>query len=376
MCIFGIACSHNRDSKSHLKKGIGMKIIKKKYVIAVIMLGVVNFASHVAVMRCADVQQVKSEGLGHIIDANTLLLEAVCVQNIDRIKEALALNANIEAVDREGNTVLHYPWVSSEIMQYLMDNGARVCVTKENRHKDTPLHRYVSMRNQDEKAIRLLLDNGAYVNAQDNSGRTPLHEVADVTVARILIEHKADVDRAAHDCYGKTPLHEAWKVEIVSLLLESKALIEKRNYSGHTPLQYACYAHKGVRGCMLQIIDVLLAHKADVEAKDNNGRAILEAAATAYSYGNAGGVYEQNLKRNISKLIRAGAKPFDFPESMKKKPFYLVEGMDDISTFMMQEFDALAREKGALAMGRDGGTIRSRIDKNRGNKRRRESPSR
>ena len=60
------------------------------------------------------------------------------------------------------------------------------------------------------EAVRSLLENGAYVNAKDEFGSTPLHLASSegsYETMRILIEHGADV--AAKDTSDRTPLHMA-----------------------------------------------------------------------------------------------------------------------------------------------------------------------
>mmetsp|Transcript_40946 Transcript_40946/g.91581 ORF Transcript_40946/g.91581 Transcript_40946/m.91581 type:complete len:258 (+) Transcript_40946:40-813(+) len=82
---------------------------------------------------------------------------------------------------------------------------------------------------------------------QDDFGRTALISAAQagaVECARMLLEARADVDKAMHD--GTTPLliaAEQGQVEVVKLLLESGADREKADMAGATPVGVA--AHRG-----------------------------------------------------------------------------------------------------------------------------------
>jgi ankyrin repeat protein len=100
----------------------------------------------------------------------------------------------------------------------------------------TPLH--IATSTGHKKAVSLLLEKGANVNAKDRKeGRTPLH-VACCRNARGAI---------------------------VSLLLEKGANIHAKEYDGRTPLHRACeYGHEN-------IILLLLDKGADVNAKDVSG---------------------------------------------------------------------------------------------------------
>ena len=90
--------------------------------------------------------------------------------------------------------------------------------------------------------MRLLIDHGANITAQDETHSTPLHLAAfwcSVEAVRLLIECGADV--TAHDGNHKTPLHLALlrvSVETIKpyihhgLMLTDRTRIKKRDVIG------------------------------------------------------------------------------------------------------------------------------------------------
>ena len=92
--------------------------------------------------------------------------------------------------------------------------------------------------------IRLLISEGADVNAKGDDGSTPLlyaseHEIWEVGPPLV----KAGADVNARDTVGQTPLMYAAgnssTPEIVQLLLEKGAELEARSTLGNTPLMFA-----------------------------------------------------------------------------------------------------------------------------------------
>jgi ankyrin repeat protein len=127
--------------------------------------------------------------------------------------------------------------------------------------------------------IKVFLEKGADVKADDNDGRTPLYWAAiygKLDVVKYLVEKGADVKAA--NKYGNTPLHKAaekghW--DVVKYLVEEKgADVKAADKYGNTPLHLAAYNGK------LDIVKYLVEEKgADVKAVNNDGNTPLHLAA-------------------------------------------------------------------------------------------------
>ena len=95
-----------------------------------------------------------------------------------------------------------------KIAIYLVEKGANVYVTNR-KTKKTPLHNAV--KNCYEELVKVLVNKGADVNAEDDIRQTPLLILAHFAkdsfepIADILLNNGAVID--AQEQYGYTPLH-------------------------------------------------------------------------------------------------------------------------------------------------------------------------
>jgi ankyrin repeat protein len=103
---------------------------------------------------------------------------------------------------------------------------------------------------------KLLLDQGAEVNARDNFANTPLHlAVRFPEMVELLLARGAQV--GARNAFGNTPLHLAvGDRRVVELLLAAGADARARNLFDKTPLDYSLRG--GTSAGNLEIVSLLI----------------------------------------------------------------------------------------------------------------------
>ena len=172
---------------------------------------------------------------------------------------------------------------ATPIVELLLDNGAQV-----NAHDDSGVTALMEAAKFNWSwNVKLLLDRGAQVNARSNYGLTPLtiaaapqydHPVRELAIVKLLLEGGAEVD--GRDSNGRTPLAlsagHSYKPDIVALLLDHGAEVNAPDRNGVTPLMLAVHE----RG-FPEIVKLLIEKGAQVDARSNNGSTPLHRAAQA-----------------------------------------------------------------------------------------------
>jgi ankyrin repeat protein len=205
-----------------------------------------------------------------------------------------------------------------------------------------------AVRNGDTEKVRALLkDNPAFVCSKDDKGLTPLHQAAahgHADMAALLLDSQACVNATAID--GSTPLHAAathGHSDIAELLLTNKAQVNTRTNGGLTPLHLASLLdHRDVAV-------LLLDNQADVNSKsgagvsDENGPAIhvlsvlLGAGVTiAHTRSYGGGATPLHLAalsghKDLAEILLAHGADVNAKDNSGKTPLQLAKRRKDVA---------------------------------------------
>ncbi len=182
--------------------------------------------------------------------AQTDLLEAAKQGDVSAVRAALAEGVSPEVADREGRTPLHLAAEGgyTDVIRLLLDAGAEVDA-EDREYGSRPL--YYAVSGGHAVAAKLLLENGAAVDAVNHT-RDP--------VSAGSVEYFTALSKACQ--LGRT--------DLVALLLSRGA-----DATGHgVPLLVAMH------GGHVEVMQMLLDHGADVNAKVGRGSTLLHETGT------------------------------------------------------------------------------------------------
>lgn len=155
---------------------------------------------------------VTDRGAGMVLQgpgAGSILIYAAESGNPDMVRLILQFQPNLEARDATGKTAMF--------------------AAGDYRSDDKPGARVV--------CVRLLAQAGANVNARDNDGNTPLHEIYLTDVEEELLKLGADVNARNND--GETPIFTTVDNDAIPLFIKYGANLTIRNNKGQNVLEAA-----------------------------------------------------------------------------------------------------------------------------------------
>ncbi|MFC1765376.1 ankyrin repeat domain-containing protein, partial [Planctomycetota bacterium] len=204
------------------------------------------------------------------------------------IELLISKGADINAKDGQGRTPIDIAMRNArmDIASVLIDNGAeaslltkmRVNMARQER-RPVDLSLLTAAQNGEQQEVKVLLDQGADINAKDDQGMTPLHLAAQEghkEVVEFLLSKDADIN--AQNIKGYTPLYSAiWNNDpnIVGLLVSKGADVNFSPEKGYPPLQHAVWFEN------TDIVRSLVEHGAKCDVKDKDGWTAFRYAADA-----------------------------------------------------------------------------------------------
>lgn len=182
--------------------------------------------------------------------------------------------AQVGDVDTSWTALLRAADRGDEVMvKLLLEQGAKI--DAKNSIQLTPL--MCASEAKHESVVKLLLEWRADVKARNKYGWTALHRAqitkGGVRVAELLLDHGADVEATC--LKSQTALHHAAERgndSMVTFLTKRNANIEARDIAERTPL------HTAIEHRKKAVVEILIRHGADITARDKSGHDALAAA--------------------------------------------------------------------------------------------------
>ena len=215
---------------------------------------------------------------------------------------------SVDSTDPAGQTPLHIACLYErvDILEYLVQNGAHI--EAQTLQNERALH--LALKKVEDlpnicpttqplfharwNVLRYLVKvAGAYVDAVDDTGWTPLQKACDthgrlptpgwsrldvtdrMGLITFLVAHDADVELANKN--GYTPLHLASRTGalcvVQHLVIQGHAKVNAQDRNGHSPLHFACAEGR------TDVVKFLFSHGAIVDMQNRRGMTCLHSAS-------------------------------------------------------------------------------------------------
>jgi ankyrin repeat protein len=206
----------------------------------------------------------------------TPLMWAAWTRNSNAVRVLVDSGADINKVDIIHNSALHlaaYSW-SEESFNILLEAGAHAAAA--DLRKIQPIH-ITSMNSHGAGMIKALISQGADADARTIRGSTPLHKLAEEhhdlrSNIKVLLENGANIDAINDDGWRPVMIASGYSVKNFEYLVEMSARLDVGAPNGENILHRAAYAGSMEHWEILQnaakrgrLVGV------DPEARDNDG---------------------------------------------------------------------------------------------------------
>lgn len=227
----------------------------------------------------------------------------VCFDNHADIElmSLIALHANCNAPDKDGNTLLHKAIEANDekVVRMLLYSGANPNLVDGMGR--LPLARAARLHDGGASFDRLIR-HGAKVDLQDSHGQYALASAENPNAALLLLQRGVPSD--TQDANGVAPLHNLlgmwcnWQGQddddnntmdvlwqpLVDLMIAQSSSVDLGEKDGRTPLHYACQVS---HACAPGYVQALVEKGASLEAAECNGRTPLHVAMASGNYATA-----------------------------------------------------------------------------------------